>query len=300
MLQPQSRRQRPTPWRAAPGRPLAVRARRRAAPPRSAGGARGRRRGWSPRCRAAAASTCVAKASVRSENFLWCPHSSPSEAQSTRRCPAAFERSAAATRGVEEGRRRGSLLAEGDGARHRPVEHADGDASAPSRRGAARSRRGPCRRCRDRPPPSRRRPRRARPSICSGARIGVAGRRARSASPASPARRPSPAATARRPGGRSAARSRRAPTGAACADRPGRRAARSGARRPGPSRRPRPSAPALLLVGRAQARHDRGIGARDPARQRGPDVERQPLVVVDDRLRCGRRPSWMRAKALAR
>ena len=44
-----------------------------------------------------AASIRVANAKVRSANFLWCPHSSPSDAHSTRRGPPTAERAAEAS-----------------------------------------------------------------------------------------------------------------------------------------------------------------------------------------------------------
>ena len=165
------------------------RARRRAAPPRSGGccaevGAEVGR----PRCPRAPPRRGVAKASVRSANFLWWPHSSPSEAHSTSRWPGrpASARPRRARR--RAGSRRGSAASPKATARDSgPSNTAERDRCAPSRRGAASGRRARCRGCRGRPPSSRS-PGGAHRRDLLGRQDGVASRRARSASPASPGR----------------------------------------------------------------------------------------------------------------
>jgi hypothetical protein len=93
MLQPQSRCQRPRPCAQlqavpSPSSPSASCA-------SQVGGCRAR---YEPRLVTSiprrCASTRVANASVRSANFLWWPHSSPSDAHSTSRWPSALDRSA--------------------------------------------------------------------------------------------------------------------------------------------------------------------------------------------------------------
>ena len=185
MLQPQSRCQRPSPCPqlqavpspSGPVGQLRLPGRRVVAP--------GRRPGSSPRIPRRAASTRVANASVRSANFLWWPHSSPSDAHSTSRCAArrASGRRRPAPRPAGS-RARLAVSPNATRARQRAVEHAERDRAARAVAVPPAGSRGPVSSAvavdlrSTRRAPARAPPRSARaPGSCSG-------RRARSASPA--------------------------------------------------------------------------------------------------------------------